>query len=533
MNLYKRLSATHKKWGYFFLLALYFALILDGRPFATPDEARYVEIPREMISRGNYITPHLNGYKYFEKPALFYWVQAGMMRTLGSGEVAMRLSLFFIALSLCAAIFFVSRKIKGDNFAYLATSIFAFNPFTYVHLHLIILDIPLTLFTTFSYLSFYLAIHAKGIQRRLLIYIFSASCALGILTKGVVTLALVGPVILLWLTLTKSWQRLLPLYLPSSLALFLAIVLPWHVLAALKNSDFLYKYFYVEHFLRYTTSIHKRDQGWYFFLPFIIGGFLPWSLICIGKIKNLFTRNDPFILFCSLWVVWILLFYSLSSSKLIPYILPLFPALSILTAHLITHISNQNITWISYVLCGLGLIIILGSGYVQHQEIHGSITFYTSILGIILVLCASLLYLYKRYLTPLLIVCGLCMSLTAHFALPHVQKPSIKPLISVLKEVRRDHEPVVSFGTYLQDLPYYLNENVYVFEHLSELEYGQAEDVEDSRFIANKQELFKTLKQHRIIWLVMRKAKWHEFDFAGFNVIPVWQNQHYTLVKCS
>ena len=268
------------------LLGIFLFLLIGldgGRPFATPDEARYVEIPREMVEKNDFITPRLNAMKYFEKPPLFYWMQAFVLKSFGMDEGIMRINVMLCAFLCIAMIFFFTRKYINSLTAIWSAIILATGGLFYALSRLIILDMPLTTCITGAFLCFYTGFYSEGLKRRFLLYGFTTFCSLGILIKGIVVLALLGPAILIWLTLTKQWHKLFPLYIPSCLLLFLAITLPWHYLAHIHNSDFLYKYFYVEHFLRYTTTIHSRYQPVWFFYTYD-------SCFCYSLAYNNFRR---------------------------------------------------------------------------------------------------------------------------------------------------------------------------------------------------------------------------------------------------
>src|SRR3989338_785203 len=141
--------------------------------------------------------------------------------------------------------------------------------------HLFIFGCLELLFWISSLLFFY-----KGLKdlekRKPYFYAFTAFLSLAVLTKGIAALALIGPIIIAYLTVTKEWKSLKPLYLPTNLLLFLAITAPWHILVSLKNPDFSYKYFIFEHFLRYSTTVHGRYQPMWFFIPILIAGLFIW-----------------------------------------------------------------------------------------------------------------------------------------------------------------------------------------------------------------------------------------------------------------
>jgi len=243
------------------LLAIWFSLFLGNRPYATPDEGRYVEIPREMVVTGDYVTPRLNGVKYFEKPPLFYWIQAANIKIFGLHEWAMRLSCLLFGLVGCVATYLFGRRFYGPHVGLAACIILATSPLYYALSRLIILDMAVTTLLTLSLFSFLMTVYTPpAFQRRLWAWAFYGFSSLAVLTKGLMALAISGPVILIWALSTGRWKDLWPAYIPSGALIFFAITAPWHILASIENPEFAHKYFIVEHFLRYTTSLHLRSQ---------------------------------------------------------------------------------------------------------------------------------------------------------------------------------------------------------------------------------------------------------------------------------
>ncbi len=342
-------TETRAFWMDLFWLTLLFApiyfLFLGNRPFATPDEARYVEIPREMLATGDWITPRLNGVKYFEKPPLLYWIEAAFQYAFGLKEWVMRLPIVLFGLTGILSTYAFGQRVFNRQVALYSAFILGSSCIYFVMSRLIILDMAVSLFVTLSLFCFYIAQQeTTGEKRRIFYALFTVFCALGVLTKGIMALAVPGVVIILWATYSRRWRAIFPAYLPSNLILFLAIAAPWHILASLKTPEFAYKYFIVEHVLRYATKIHLRHQPVWFFIPIIIGGFIPWSALFIPAFAKAFRERYMHVnAFLLIWAAFVFVFFSISQSKLIPYILPLFPPIALLLGNEIhTCLNDQS-----------------------------------------------------------------------------------------------------------------------------------------------------------------------------------------------
>ncbi|HTO03295.1 MAG TPA: glycosyltransferase family 39 protein, partial [Opitutus sp.] len=309
-----------------------------------PDEGRYAEVAREMVVTGDYVTPRLNGVLYFEKPPFVYWLMARSMKGFGSSEMAVRAVPAFFALAGVLITYGATRRLYGRG-AGLAAAIVLGSSLLYFALGRILsLDMAVSVLMSATLFCFLqgvrepvsLATGENGTKRRCFFYGLYASAALTTLTKGLIGFLLPGAVMFFWLVIFDQWSRLRPLYLPSGVALFLAIAAPWHVLVAQRNPGWAHFYFVREHWERFTTTEHGRFQPWWYFLPFIAVGLFPWTGCVWDAVRQALRggwtrrRENADAGFFVIWAGLVFLFFSISQSKLIPYILPVFPPLAVM-----------------------------------------------------------------------------------------------------------------------------------------------------------------------------------------------------------
>ena len=269
------------------LTCLLFTFMLENRPLSVPDEGRYVEIPREMVASGNYLTPRLNGVKYFEKPVFFYWLEAFSIKLFGLNEFTLRLWPAVFALFGCLAVAVAGARLFGRRTGLLSAVVLATCLLYYGLSRAIILDMPVSILLTLSLLSFLTGTHeAPGLKRRLYLWGFAAFAALAVLTKGLIGILIPGMVIGAWIIVLGEWRMLKTLYLPSCLALFLLIAAPWHILVGMANPEFFQFYFIHEHFQRFLTRVHGRYQPFWYFIPVVALGLFPWSAFLLQAIKH-------------------------------------------------------------------------------------------------------------------------------------------------------------------------------------------------------------------------------------------------------
>jgi 4-amino-4-deoxy-L-arabinose transferase-like glycosyltransferase len=424
---------------------------LGRRALWEPDEGRYAEIPREMLASGDFVTPRLNGVKYFEKPPLFYWIEAGALRAFGPREWALRLPPALFALGGCLAVYAAGRRLFGRRAGLWAGAVLATSPLYCAIGHIVILDMAVSVLLTVSLLAFLLATREpRGWRRRLLLWAFWTAAALAVLTKGLIGIVLPGLVIGAWIVLARRWDALRMLLQPSGIALFLAIAVPWHLLAARANPGFAWFYFVHEHLLRYTTKIHGRYHPFWFFIPVLFAGLLPWTLLLPRALRSALAapaeerRKTVFLI---LWAGIVFLFFSLSDSKLVPYVLPAVPPLALLAGRFLS---------------------VAGTWRLPVRMAAGSAVFLT-------VLLASLPWLDRQM--------------------------SIRDLALRLRSRLRPGDVVVTYHEYYQGLPFYLGRTVTVAAWDGELAFGRkAED--DSAWMIGEAGFERLWSGPRTVYLV-------------------------------
>ena len=511
-------------------LILLFGFALGKRALWEPDEGRYAEIPREMVVSGDYITPRLNGVKYFEKPPLFYWLQAGAIQILGVSEWSLRLWPVFFAVFGCLAVYAAGRRLYDRRTGVLAAAVLATNPLYYELGRAVTLDMAVSVMMTVSLLAFLLGVERPpGRGRRTWMWACYAFAAFATLTKGLIGFVLPGLVIAAWIAVMGEWRQLKKVYLLSGTAVFLIIAAPWHVIVAWINPEFGYFYFVHEHFLRYLTRVHDRYEPVWFFVPVLLVGFYPWTVFLVQTIKvNLPTswaqrQQHSREIFLLLWAALVLVFFSLSNSKLVPYILPVLPPLALLIARYLAHMWNQRQEvgmragfWLLFALGVLGgVALVLVAQFASHQEVIVALDWYVYALAAALVLAAVAPFLVSRLYGPSLAVPAIILTSvlflgTLTLSLPQLNSErSIKPLALELKSRLRPGDEVMTYRAYYQDLPAYLGRLVSVANWKGEFAFGTTvEDV--SRWIIDDTTAWQRLRGTQTVYVVTERSNLEE-----------------------
>jgi 4-amino-4-deoxy-L-arabinose transferase-like glycosyltransferase len=294
------------------LLALGWFGTLGIRPLYKADESRYGEISREMLATGDWVTPRLNGFRYFEKPPLQYWTTAALFSVLGEKDYVARLWTALIGFAGILLVLYAGNRLWGPPAGAYAAAVLAGSPLYVLLGQVNTLDMTVSVFLAAALVAF--------LRGRMLW--FWAACAFAVLSKGLIGIVLPGAAIFLLMLWKRDWvliRRMRPIAGPL---LFLAISAPWFIAVSRANPEFLHFFFIQEHFQRFTTEMHQRAEPWWFFLPVLAAGLGPWLLPFLRSLK---PRDDA-TLFLLVWSAVVLVFFSASGSKLPPYVLPILPA---------------------------------------------------------------------------------------------------------------------------------------------------------------------------------------------------------------
>ncbi len=345
-----------RSFAIFLLVSLLVLGTLGIRPLYKADESRYAEIPREMIASGNWVTPRLDGFKYFEKPPLQYWATATFFSVFGEHDWAARLWTALAGLAGIALVFFCGKRLFGEKAALLGALVLAGCPLYVLLMQVNTLDMGLTFFLS-------AAIFAFALERY---YLFWAACALAVLSKGLIGIVLPGGAIGLYILLKQDWSLIRRMRIPVGLLLFLAIAAPWFVAVSQANPEFAHFFFVQEHFERFTTKMHGRYQPMWYFLPILAFGVAPWLLLLLPTAKSLSIKRSeaPFdaALFLALWIGVVFVFFSVSGSKLPSYILPLFPPLALLVGRALAAAPPSRLVAIqAAVAAAVGVLLAAGA----------------------------------------------------------------------------------------------------------------------------------------------------------------------------
>jgi len=307
-------------------------------PLLNPDEGRYVGVALEMLHAHEWGTPLLNGMPYFHKPPLFYWLTAACLAIFGENEFAARLTPALAGLLMVGGLFAFLRRFVLPSRALVAGIILAATPLTFGAAHYANLDLLVAAMISTTILCGATAVllqqQGESATRWILaMYLFAG---LGFLAKGLIGFVLPGGVLLAWLLAERRYSAIPMLLRISGILLFLVVVLPWLLLMQSRYPGFFHYYLVYQQFERFSQGGFNNTMPVWFYVAVLLATMLPW---CGRGLSAIFTRNywvqerDTSVRrLMWIWLLLILVFFSIPQSKLVGYILPVLPPLAFIFA---------------------------------------------------------------------------------------------------------------------------------------------------------------------------------------------------------
>jgi 4-amino-4-deoxy-L-arabinose transferase-like glycosyltransferase len=332
------------------------ALHLGGPPLLDADEGRNAEVAREMAETNDYVMPRYNGLPYLDKPIVYFAAEGALMEVLGPTELAARLPAYLFTLATAAVLFWFARRIGVDP--YVAAIVFLAMPLTVAFARTVIFDSALMFFVVVALVTFQRAVEERNARWSLAAW---ASMGFAMITKGPVTFVLVLLVAIPYAWRRKALRVLFPLL---GVVLFAAVIAPWVWGVTQVVPEFLRYIVVTETAERMATKALQRTGPPWYFVPYLIGGALPWSIVALFSWRA-FRKRDDALLFLLLWLAVPFIFFSISQSKRPQYILPLMPAVALLVARIWAEARTRGAAVVTAVFGG---ILLIGSLFLHRTK---------------------------------------------------------------------------------------------------------------------------------------------------------------------
>src|ERR1043166_117211 len=557
------------------IAALFFGFQLGRRALWSPVEGHYAEIAREMVGSGNYLTPSLAGLKYLEKPPLFYWLESAAIKFYGLNEWSLRFWPAAFGAMGCLAVYFAANKLFDRRVGLISFTILLTSPLWYGVSHVIDLDMTVSVLITCALMSFLLgSVEQSEGKRRFAMWAFFVFAALATLTKGLIGIVIPAMVIGTWIMVLNEWKILTRLYLLSVISLFLLIAAPWFVLISRANPGFLESYLFREHLQRYLTKPEGTFEQPWAYVPILVFGMFPWAVFILQGIRHNLRfswrqrHQHKEVVFLMLWAGLVFLFFSASSYKGAPYILPMFPPLAILIARYLTAAWESPHTWgvrsgSLVLLILLALLVIAGLAGPQHYlerysnwpaveapaegtvaaltekyDDLSNLTPYVHAQTAILIFAAasaliSSLGARRFRLGFLSLVLAWALFLVVlNGSLPLLdQRRSVKSLAAVLEQQLHPSDEVASYHAYYQDLPVYLQRPIAVVGWKGDLEFGVEVNEHSGGWMTDDSSFWKEWSGPRTVYMITEQTTYEKLrSQSSFKFHVVAQDRYDVLL---
>jgi 4-amino-4-deoxy-L-arabinose transferase-like glycosyltransferase len=317
-------------------LALFF-FKLGARPLWNQDEGMHAATSKDMVLSGDWITPTLNGEPFFDKPALHNWFVALAFTAIGFTELAARLPNALLGLATVLVTYWLGRRLYGPRAGLLGAVVLATAAQFFVLSRTVMHDMSLTFFVTLGLALWFLGYELEGQRRRFLLLSYAAF-GFAALAKGPLGVLVPGAIVLLFLALRKDLPFIGRMSLGRGLLIGLAIAVPWYLAISLRNPGYAHHFFVELNFGSFLSQRSHHPEPITYYLTTLIVGFIPWSVFLpVALVRSWRRRIEDAhggTLYLLLWTGFFFVFFSLATSKLPTYILPLFPPLAILLGRL-------------------------------------------------------------------------------------------------------------------------------------------------------------------------------------------------------
>ncbi len=531
------------------LAVLWFSNI-EYRKLIKPDEGRYAEIPREMVVSGDWVTPRLNDLKYFEKPPLQYWATAVAYELFGQHQWTSRLWAALTGFAGIVLVGFAGTRLFGREAGLYAAILLGGSALYVLMAHINTLDMGVTFFITLGIVGLLLA-QQEGVEartRRNWMYLAWVGLALAVLSKGLMGVVLPGAALFLYSVAQRDitvWKRM---HWGVGLLLFLLVTAPWFYLVMKANPEFFQKFFIYEHFTRFTTKQLGRYQPWYYFVPVLLFGMLPWTVLMFDTLLR--TWKDSHLAakvfnperFLLVWAVFIYLFFSVSGSKLPSYLLPMFPALALLMGKQVAAMDGRRLfrllaPMLPLMVIGLALAPLItrtADTPLQHQ-MYGeySIWLIAAALVWLLGVVAALRWLRRNRKMAAMLALAFATLIAALLGTSGyntiARERSAYLIADAIRPLIKPGVPFYSVADYEQTLPFYLKHTFTLVAYQDEMAFGIMQ--EPQRWIPDIAGFIKVWKAQPAAYAIVPVDIYPQLQSAGLEMKTLYADTQKIVVS--
>jgi 4-amino-4-deoxy-L-arabinose transferase-like glycosyltransferase len=523
---------------------------IEYRKLIKSDEGRYAEIPREMVASGDWITPRLNDLKYFEKPPLQYWATAVAYTVFGEHQWTSRLWVALTGFAGVLLVGFAGMRLYGFTAGLYAAALLAGSQLYALMSHMNTLDMGVTFFLTLGIVSLLLGQQQENDARtrRNWMCLSWAALGLAVMSKGLMGLVLPGAALLIYMLVQRDFTLLRRMNLLAGVPLFLIITVPWFYLVMQANPEFFQRFFIYEHYTRFTTKDLGRYQPWYYFIPVLLAGMLPWTVLMFDTLARTWKSSvrtdnafnpDRFLL---VWAIFIYVFFSISGSKLPSYLLPMFPALALLMGKYLVVIDTRRLARLIFPILPLALIGLALAPFTARlartplqQELYGEYAYWLLAAALIWAMgtAVALVLLRRNNKSWAVLLLALSSLLAAQVGASGynviARERSAYLLADAIRPYVKADIPFYSVHMYEQTLPFYLKRTFTLVEFQDEMAFGIQQ--EPNRWVPDIARFAKVWETQPEALAIMPVSVYPQLQSAGVIMKTIFQDTQYIVVS--
>jgi len=529
---------------------------LEYRKLIKPDEGRYAEIPREMLASGDWTTPRLNGLKYFEKPPLQYWATATAYAVFGEHHWTSRLWTALTGFAGILLVWFTGQRLYGRDAAIYSAIVLGGAMLYTLLAHFNTLDMGVTFFISFGIAGFLLGQNESNLNRqRKWLVLAWAALGLAVLSKGLMGLVLPGAALFIYMVVQRDVSILKRMNWLPGISVFMLVTVPWFYLVMKANPEFFQFFFIHEHLERFTTKVHDRFEPWYYFIPILLAGMLPWTLVMFDALLKSWKQDSkeysPFNSerFLLIWVVFIFIFFSISDSKLASYVLPMFPALALLMGRQMANMSTRRLFWL---IAPLFPLMLIGLGFspftarlagdpVELQEYSEYANWIVPAVAIwTLGMAIALIMLWRSSSTrdnklPAVLILSIASLIASQLVTSGYNTVAVEKSGHIIAQAIRPYvkpdKPFYSVNEYEQTLPFYLKRTFTLVQYQNEMAFGIMQ--EPQLWIPTIEEFSRTWTAQTEALAIMPVRSFERLKQLGLVMKIIYEDSQFIVVSRS
>ncbi len=541
-------------WWLLIAVAVIWFANLEYRKLIKPDEGRYAEIPREMVVSGDWTTPRLNDLKYFEKPPLQYWATATAYTLFGEHQWTSRLWTALTGFAGILLVWFAGLRLFGRESAIYAAILLGSSMLYSMMAHINTLDMGVTFFITLGIFGLLLG-QAETVTTKCRNWMLLAwaGLALAVLSKGLMGLVLPGAALFIYMVVQRDFSVLKRMHWLPGLAVFLLITAPWFYLVMKANPEFFQKFFIYEHYTRFTTKDLGRYQPWYFFIPILLAGMLPWTVLMFDTLLRTWRGGARAVKvfsperFLLIWAVFIYVFFSVSGSKLPSYLLPMFPALALLMGKQLATMSSNRLFWLiapmlPLTLLGLGFapftarladtpLQVQGYGEYADWLVAAALIWTMGVIAALVLLRRPFFGTAHKLVAVIVLALSSLLAgqlITSGYNTVAKERSAYFIAEAIRPQVKSD-EPFYSVAMYEQTLPFYLKHTFTLVAYQDEMAFGIVQ--EPQRWIADIASFAKVWQLQPAALAIMPVSYYPQLKQSNLDMKIIYEDPQYIVVS--